>query len=130
MYEMCDEYRILIFSGVSLALLASVCVAEPREPTLAEPLEEEVNSNREGKGNFKIEIISLDLRLLKIRSPLVASPIIMPVRGHSKTTWTNFDPILTPPSPSSGQAWTSYTPPPFVNMAKRSRKAPPPSPLS
>merc|ERR1711997_1083946 len=35
--------------GVSLAVLASVCVAEPREPTLAEPLEEEVNSDREGK---------------------------------------------------------------------------------
>merc|ERR1711971_1003251 len=35
--------------GVSLAILASVCVAEPREPTLAEPLEEEVNSDREGK---------------------------------------------------------------------------------
>merc|ERR1719291_172839 len=34
--------------GVSLAVLASVCVAEPREPTLAEPLEE-VNSDREGK---------------------------------------------------------------------------------
>ena len=80
MYEMCDEYRILIFSGVSLAVLASVCVAEPREPTLAEPLEEEVNSDREGKGNCKIEIIRLDLRLLKIRLPLVVTPIIMPVR--------------------------------------------------
>ena len=104
---MCDQHRILIFSGASLAVLASVCVAVPREPTLAEPLEEEVNSDREGKGNFKIEIIRLDLRLLKIRLPLVASPIIMPVRGHSKTTWTNFDPILTPPPPSSGQAWIS-----------------------
>merc|ERR1712110_92732 len=35
--------------GASLAVLASVCVAVPREPTLAEPLEEEVNSDREGK---------------------------------------------------------------------------------
>ena len=37
---------ILIFSGVSLAIFASVCVAEP--------LEEEVNSStREAKGRFK-----------------------------------------------------------------------------
>merc|ERR1719330_1149957 len=35
--------------GASLAVLASFCVAVPREPTLAEPLEEEVNSDREGK---------------------------------------------------------------------------------
>ena len=47
------EHRIFIFSGVSLAFLATVCVAEPRVPTLAEPVEEEEN-NREGKGNLKI----------------------------------------------------------------------------
>ena len=121
MYHMCDQHRILIFSGASLAVLASVCVAEPTH-TLAEQLEEEVNSNREGKGNFKIEIIRLDLRLLKIRLPLVASPI----RGHSKTAWTNFDPILTPPPPSSGQAWTSYTPPPLSTWPKGQEKSPPP----
>ena len=45
------EHRIFIFSGVSLAFLATVCVAEPRVPTLAEPEEE---NSREGKGNLKI----------------------------------------------------------------------------
>ena len=39
--------------------------------------------------------------------------------GHSTTTWTNFDPILTPPPPpSSGQAWTFY-----VHMEKKSKKS-------
>ena len=28
--------------------------------------------------------------------------------GHSKTTWTNFDPILTTYPPSSGQLWAFY----------------------
>ena len=46
------EHRFFIFSGVSLAFLATVCVAEPRVPTLAEPVEEEEN-NREGKGYRK-----------------------------------------------------------------------------
>ena len=73
MYEHC----IFIFSGVSLAFLASVCVAEPRGESRVparEPVEEEEGS-REGKGNLKIEIIRLDIRLLKIRLPLVAYPI-------------------------------------------------------
>ena len=73
MYEHC----IFIFSGVSLAFLASVCVAEPRGESRVparEPVEEEEGS-REGKGNLKIEIIRLDIRLLKIRLPLVMTSI-------------------------------------------------------
>ena len=52
MYEHC----IFIFSGVSLAFLASVCVAEPRGESRVparEPVEEE-EGTREGKGNLKI----------------------------------------------------------------------------
>ena len=40
------------------------------------------------------------------------------IRGHSTTTWTNFDPILTPLPPSSGQAWTFTYPPPPVHVDK------------
>ena len=48
---------------MSIAILASVCVAEP--------LEEEVNlPTREAKGNLKIEIIRLVLRLLEKWLPL------------------------------------------------------------
>ena len=42
------------------------------------------------------------------------------IRGHSKTTWTNFDPL----PPSSGQAWTFYVPTP-PTWTKGAKKAPP-----
>ena len=46
---------------------------------------------------------------------------ILDIRGHSTTTWTNLDPILTQfdhRPPSSGQASTFYISPTFVHVDK------------
>ena len=43
--------------------------------------------------------------------------------GHSTTTWTNFDPILTPSL--SGQLWTFYMIPTYCHVTKRGLSTPP-----
>ena len=49
------------------------------------------------------------------------------LRGHSTTTWTNFDPILTPsPPPRVDKCEHSTYPPPCPRGQNGTKKAPPP----
>ena len=47
------------------------------------------------------------------------------IRGHSTTTWTDFDSILTPSPPRVDKRGYSTYPPPPVHVDKRGKKAPP-----
>ena len=59
--------------------------------------------------------------LMRVRK---LSLLIVLVRGHSTTTWTNFDPILTPSPPRVDKRGHSTYPPPCPRGQKGQKKPP------